>query len=86
MITIPPIQDITLLKTGRFTTAWIRWFQAVYRILTGQEPIQLARYTLATLPVAPDGTIAYVSDASGGPTIVFSSGGQWYISQGVVVS
>ena len=87
MITLPPIQDLTLLNTGRFTVPWMRWFQLVYRILDGQEPAKLAKYTLLTLPpVPPDGMLAFVTDATGGATTVFSSGGLWYKSQGVIVS
>ena len=82
----PPITDNTLLSTGKFTIPWVRWFDSVFRILTGKDPLQLASYTLATLPTPIEGQMIYVSDATGGPTTAFSDGINWYVSQGVIVS
>jgi hypothetical protein len=78
-VTNPPINDQTLLSTGRFTVPWIRWFQSVYRILNGQDPFILASYEVADLPNPvnfPNGLI-YVSDATGGAIPAFSDGTDW---------
>lgn len=81
----PPIPDQTLFTTGRFTTTWVRWFQAVARILQGKDPIQMATYTMLTLPPPKAGQLIYVTDASGGPTTAFSDGNDWYSSIGVIL-
>lgn len=79
MIKPAPIDDTTLLKTtGRFTIPWTRWFDSVYRVLAGKDPLQLASYTVLTLPPATQpGQFIYVSNEAGGAQTAFSDGTNW---------
>lgn len=76
MITFPPINDMTLLKTGRFTFSWVKWFQSVYKALSG--PLPLVSYTVSSLPSAVgEPSLIYVSDEAGGAVPAFNDGTNW---------
>lgn len=79
MISLPPINDITVNKLNRFSITWIKWFQAVYRAITGGEPFPLATYAVLTMPPAINftGCLIYVSNAAGGAIPAFSDGTNW---------
>lgn len=74
-----PIQQPMVMKDGFVWDIWARWFQKVSRVLFGQEPMPLVKYTVATVPDATqhEGFIIYVSDESGGSVIAFSDGTNW---------
>lgn len=77
--TPPPIQEKTTTQTGQFPLTWLKWFNLVYRSLSGQDPFVLKTYTVAELPAASNFTanIIYVSDESGGAVPAFSDGTNW---------
>lgn len=79
MISLPPFKDVTLTKEGRFVPTWVLWIQEVYRVLSGQRPVQLQSVTVLTLPVAADntGALIYVSNAMGGAIPAYSDGVNW---------
>lgn len=76
---LPPIADLTLLQTGRFTKPWVEWLQSVWKYLSGQEPIALASYTVATVPSAilNPAALIYVTNETGGAVPAFSDGTDW---------
>lgn len=77
-VPVPPLKDITLTSGARFTTTWQAWFNGVWRVLSGRDPLQCASFTVATLPPAtPAGQMIYVSNEIGGATLAFSDGTNW---------
>ncbi len=77
-LTYAPIEGEVLLKTGRFTETWARWFDKVYRVVAGKDPVQLASFVMLELPdPIPEGQMIYVPDATGGSIPAFSDGVNW---------
>lgn len=74
----PTDAQIIITETNKFHQTWVLWFAKIYRILAGKEPIQLASYTVLSLPPAePAGQFIYVSNESGGAQTAFSDGTNW---------
>lgn len=78
LLTSPPPQE-AVLEGRNFARLWFRWVSRVTQILSGKEPLQLAAYTVATLPDAADwkGAIVAVSDETGGYCLALSDGVIW---------
>ena len=68
-----PIQEPISLSSGRITQVWVRWFDSLRNAL-----YVAPTYTVAQLPAAaPAGSIAFVSNESGGAVLAFSDGAAW---------
>jgi hypothetical protein len=68
-----PIQEPIAGLNGRVSQVWVRWFDGLRSILHVAPT-----YTVAQLPAAaPAGSLAFVSDESGGAVLAFSDGTNW---------
>ena len=77
-LTAPPPGE-AVLEGNRFSRVWWRWVSRVTAVLQGNEPLQIASYTVATLPAAADWPrcIVIVTDEGGGETLAASDGSVW---------
>lgn len=79
-LSLPSAQE-TVVQNGGFSRFWRVWFERVTRILSGQEPYPLPRYTVAQLggvdPANWLGALVYVSDEAGGAVVAYSDGTDW---------
>ncbi len=80
----PQLGDQIVDSDGRITQQHVLFLQEIVRVL---EILELASYTVATVPAAADHakTLIYVSDEVGGTTIAFSDGTNWRRAQDLAV-
>jgi hypothetical protein len=74
-----PRPEEAVLEGGIFARVWFRWVSRVTAILSGQEPLQLAEYTVARAPDPAKwkGCTIAVTDDVGGYCQAVSDGTIW---------
>lgn len=74
-----PRPDQPVLEGPYFSRVWFDFVSRVTAILSGRQPLQLAEYTVATVPTASRwrGCIIAVSDDAGGYCTAVSDGTIW---------
>lgn len=72
-------EERAVAQSGILTRVLWAWVSTVTTILSGRQPLQLAEYTVNTLPDASawKGCMVAVTDESGGYVAAFSDGTVW---------